>query len=235
AAFGNLPLAQDQNLVGIDDRGETVGDDDGGAVARNDVEGGLDVAFGLGVEGRSCLIEDEDGRGLQNGAGDGHALLLAAGEFQATLAHGRIKALGQGGDEIANLGHAGGLFNLFAAGAGAAIFDVVANSVVEQHRVLRDHADGRAQALLGDVAQILAINGYAAAGDVIEAVEQTRDGGLAGAGGADNGDGLASGHLEADALEDRTVGVVVEGDILEAQARTGDDERLCIGLVGDLG
>ena len=43
----------------------------------------------------------------------------------------------------------------------------------------------------------------AAAGHVVEAEEQPRDGRLAGARRADDGDGPAGRHLEADALEDR--------------------------------
>jgi hypothetical protein len=41
---------------------------------------------------------------------------------------------------------------------GAAIGDVVADRVVEQHRVLRHHADPGVQAFLRDVAQVLPVD-----------------------------------------------------------------------------
>jgi hypothetical protein len=45
-----------------------------------------------------------------------------------------------------------------AAGVVAAIGDVVEDRVVEQHRVLRHHADGGMQAVLRDVAQVLPVD-----------------------------------------------------------------------------
>ena len=46
----------------------------------------LDLALGVAVERRGRLVEDQDRRRLQDGAGDRHALLLAAGQFQPALA-----------------------------------------------------------------------------------------------------------------------------------------------------
>ena len=147
----------------------------------------------------------------------------------------RVVALGQAFDELADLGEVGGLAHFLVGRVGAAVADVVGDGVVEQHGVLRDHADGGAEARLGDVAQVLAVDGDAALDDIVEAIEQARDGGLAGAGRADDGDGLAGRDLEADALEDGAIGVVVELHVLEADHRAGDGERLGVGLVLDFG
>ena len=62
-----------------------------------------------------------------------------------------------------------------ARGGGVAIGDVVVDRVIEQHRVLRHDADGAAQARLGDVADVLAVDGdapsrLAGGADVVEAV-----------------------------------------------------------------
>ena len=63
------------------------------------VERGLHRALALGVEGGGGLVEEQDRRVLQDGAGDGDALALAAGERHAALAdHGGV-ALRQGADE----------------------------------------------------------------------------------------------------------------------------------------
>src|SRR5690606_3943706 len=70
--------------------------------------------------------------------------------------------------------------------------------------------------------------------DIVEAVEQPRDRGLAGARRTDNGGGLAGRHLETDALEDGPVGIVVEPDVVEAHDRSADDQWLRPRTVLDL-
>ncbi len=51
-----------------------------------------------------------------------------------------------------------GLLDLGLARFAAPVGDVVADGVVEQHRVLRDDADGRAQARLLDLGDVLAVD-----------------------------------------------------------------------------
>ena len=127
-----------------------------------------------------------------------------------------------------------------AVGAGAAVGDVVFDGVVEEHRVLRDDADRLAQALLGDAADVLAVDRDAPGVDVVEAKEQARQRALARARRPDHGDRLAGRDLEAHAVQDLAVAVVAEADIVEANraagrpARRRDDERRRVRRVGDL-
>jgi hypothetical protein len=55
----------------------------------------LDFLLGGRIERRCGLVEDQDGRCLENGAGDGHALLLAARQFQPALADHGIETFRQ--------------------------------------------------------------------------------------------------------------------------------------------
>ena len=64
----------------------------------------LHGALGLGVQGAGRLVEDQDRRVAQDGAGDGEALLLAAGEAVAALADDGVVAVGQRGDVVVDLG-----------------------------------------------------------------------------------------------------------------------------------
>jgi hypothetical protein len=105
----------------------------------------LDLLLGHGVERRGRLVEHQDRRRLEDGAGDGHALLLAARQLEPALADHGVVALRQAQYEVVDLGEPGGLLDLLVAGIGAAVADVVADRVVEQHGVLRHHADRRAQ------------------------------------------------------------------------------------------
>src|SRR4029077_12077036 len=82
---------------------------------------------------------------------------------------------------------------------------------------------------------VLPVDGDAPAADLVEAEQEARDGGLAGAGRADHRDPVAGRNLEADVLEDLPVRLVGEGDVLEADRPALDRERLGPRLVLDLG
>src|SRR3546814_13683443 len=66
-------------------RGEAVGDDEAGAVDPQRVHGLLDQHLGAGVDGARGLVEDQDRRLGQEGAGDGQQLLLAGADVVALL------------------------------------------------------------------------------------------------------------------------------------------------------
>src|SRR5262249_32247445 len=80
-------LIEHDDLVGVDNGREPMRDDERGAVLRHLLERILDVLLGVTVERGGRLVEQQDRRSFQDGARDGDALLLAAGQFQAALAH----------------------------------------------------------------------------------------------------------------------------------------------------
>ena len=75
---------------------------------------------------------------------------------------------------------------------------------------------GGAQALLGDVGDVLPVDQDAAALDVVEAQQQVDQRRLAGAGAADQPDLLAGLHVERQVVDDARLAAVVEADVLEA-------------------
>src|SRR5207253_5749600 len=93
AALDDHALLEHDNLVGADDRREPMRDHERGAVARYPIKRILDFLLGMAVERRGGLVEQQDRRTFENGAGDGDALLLAAGKFQAALTHLRLVGL----------------------------------------------------------------------------------------------------------------------------------------------
>ena len=106
--------------------------------------------------------------------------------------------------------------NLLLAGVHGAVGDVVADGGGEEEHVLLDGADGLPQGGEGGVADVYAVDGDGAGGDVVEAGHEADDGGLAAAGGAHEGDDLTGLRFQAHTLEDGADGVVAEGDVLEA-------------------
>ena len=176
-------------------------------------ERGLHFGFGGAVERVSGFVEDEDGGVFQHDAGDADALLFAAAEFQAAFADARVPALRQAFDEVQQLRAARGFVEFGLGGFGFAVGDVVADRVVEEDDVLRHQAERAAQAELasrrGDSGRRSA---RAPDAGIVEAEEQLQHRGLAGAGGADDGGGLAGGRGEADAFQADVPALVREAD-----------------------
>ena len=106
---------------------EAVGDDDDGAVLHQVGQRRLNQGLALGVECGNGCVEDEDGGVFEDGAGDGQALALAAGETRAFLADDGVIALGHAQDEVVSQGGARGLLHQVKLGFGLAVGDIVAN------------------------------------------------------------------------------------------------------------
>src|SRR5260221_8680107 len=75
AALGDAPAVEHENLVGMHDGRQAMGDDQRGSAARHRLEIALERPLGMAVERRGRLVEDEDARVLEHAAGDRHPLL----------------------------------------------------------------------------------------------------------------------------------------------------------------
>ncbi|KAG1246977.1 hypothetical protein G6F65_020402 [Rhizopus arrhizus] len=169
AAFDDAAVGQHDDLVRVRHGGQAVGDDQRAAALADFPQVRLDFAFGVGVQRAGGLVEQEDGRVLQDRARNGHALLFPARQLQAPFAHHGLVAVGHGHDQVMDVRQPCGSLDVGVGGAGPAVADVVVDGVVEQHRVLRHHADRRPQAGLGDIAHVLAVDDDRAAIGVVEA------------------------------------------------------------------
>ena len=168
------------------------------------------------VQRGSGFVEYQQARGLEHGARDRDPLLLAAGELEAALADERLVALRQAHDEVVDVGQPCRALDVRRRGVRASVRDVVVDAVVEQHRVLRHHADRGAQRRLAHAAYVWPVDPDGASAHVVEAIEQAREGGLSRARGADQRHARAGGYPQAQALEDGAPSVVAEGYVLEA-------------------
>ncbi len=93
AAFDDGSARHDENLIAAANGGKPVGDDDGGAIFHELIQGFLHEALAFGIEAAGGFIEDEDGRIREDGACNGEALALAAGDLRTALTHEGIVAL----------------------------------------------------------------------------------------------------------------------------------------------
>ena len=83
APLHDLPVPDDQDLIRRQDGGQPMGDQDGGALLNQRINGGLNGGFGDGVQGGGGLVKDQQRRVLQQRPGDGNSLLLPAGKLKA--------------------------------------------------------------------------------------------------------------------------------------------------------
>ena len=197
------------------------------------VQAGLDRRLDLGVERAGGLVEQQDRCVLQDHPRDGDALALPARELDAALADLRVVAaapgrVGELADEAVGLGAARGLDHLGVARVRAAVQDVVAHRAVQQRGVLRDHADLRAQAVLGDGGDVLAVDQDAPALQVMEAQQQMGQRRLARAGAPDQADPLARADVQVHVADQRLALprlAVAEADALEADLAARHRQR----------
>ena len=215
AALDDAATIDEQDLLGMHQRGEAMGDDDRRPVLRGFAERGANALFGGGVDGGGGIVEHQDRRRRQEAAGDRQPLALAAGKGDAALTHQGLVAKRQADDVIVKLGRFGGAGDAVAIGPGIAIGDIPFDRGGEHEGVLLDDADGAAQRFERDVPDILAVDGDGAAGDVVEAGNQMGDGRLAATRRTDDADRTARTHLETDAGNDIPLtGPVLAGLVL---------------------
>ena len=198
-AIEDLAVAHVEDTVGDGGGLGVVGDHEDGLVeiaagASEHVEDGVGV---LGVQVTGGLVGKHDGGMGDEGAGDGDALLLTAGELVGTVVEAAGKA--EEASEVVEKRAVEGL-----AGFGDVVRDLdIAHGGEggQEIEALEDEADAGATepgALrVGEPGELGAFDRNGAGGGLGEAAEDVEEGGFAGAGRSDDGDELA-GHPRKD-------------------------------------
>ena len=221
AVLRHPSVVNDEDLVGVAHGGQAVGDDNDGASGGQAGQGLVDVALGGGVGLGGGLVQDQDGGVLEVGAGQGDPLALAPGEEPARLAQDRVVAVGQARNALVDAGGPGRRLHLLAGGPGPAQGDVVVHGVVGQGHVLQHDRHPGEQPGEGGLAHVDAGDAHGAGVDVVEAGNETGQGGLPAPGGThQGGDGAGLGR-EGHALEHRGAGLVGEGDVIHLHPPRG--------------
>lgn len=115
ALFDQLPVVEDENLRGVADGGEAVGNHQHGFVLHQHRQRAHQERFVFGVGKGGGFVENQHWTVLQDGAGDGDALAFAAGKFAADIADAGLVALRHCHDEVVATCGAGGNFANFDA------------------------------------------------------------------------------------------------------------------------
>lgn len=96
ALLHHLALIKHIYNISVLNRAQTVRNSDCSATLRSHVQRGLYDALGCGIECRGSFVEEEDFGVAEEGAGDGDALALAAGEEGAFCADEGVEGVGEG-------------------------------------------------------------------------------------------------------------------------------------------
>ena len=160
-------------MIRVDDSGDALGDNNPAALALGlaqlpqNLRGGLHIHTGQGV------IQQQHFRVPHQRAGNGCALALAAREGRAPLAHNTVQPLGKLGHIF---GEPGLIHRVEDAGIGH-IGDAQSNVVAQGHTEKQGflgHVDDRfAQVGQFDLPDVVAVDGNASFGGVVDAPQQT--------------------------------------------------------------
>ena len=215
-------VLEEDDLVQPFHRRNAVGDEQGGLsgpalfqVVQNDL-------LRPGVHRRDGVIKDQDGRVLQQGAGDGDALLLAARDGDAALAEDGLIAVLEIHDVVPDISETGRPLDVLRRGFVHTEGDVVGDGIREEEVVLRDIGAGLSHRADGNAVDVLSIHKEGAVGHIVGAEKQVHQRRLACAGLAHDAHALTGGDGEGDVLQhiELTIGVA-EGQAAELDASLG--------------
>ena len=217
AALGDAALVQDHDPVGAGRGGQPVRDHDRGARRGQLADRVVDRGLGGQVERGGGLVEQQDGRVGQLGAGQRDELALAGRQVAAAFGDLVVVAAGQPGDHVVRAGRPGRRLDLGVAGVRPGVRDRVPDRAGEQVRLLRDDAELVPVAGQVVVADVGAVDQDLPAGRVVEPGDELDQRGLARAGLADQGDGLARLDGEADPVQRVVVASLAVAEVHVAQ------------------
>ena len=207
-------------------------DHERGAIAHGRLQRRLNHAFAFSVERTRGLIEQQQRRIFQHGAGNRNALALPPAQAHAALAQERAITFRQGADEFIGERRFGSGPDFVLAGLGLAVANVFECAAGEDHRVLRHQADALAQIMQSHVARGHAVQHDLSRSRIVKAQQQLKHGAFARAAGPHDGDCLARRHAQGELMQGGLGGSrrIVEVDAIEldrtAGPRCGHGQRL---------
>ena len=168
------------------------------------------------IDGRCRVVEHEQPRRAEQGAGDRNPLPLAAGEGEPALAHDRIETIGQRVDELLGFGRPGGRPDVLIGGIGPSIGDVGRDGVGEQEALVEDDGLGRTHRGEAGLPHVDAAQPDRSFLGIEVPLQQRDECRLAGSGTADQCDRLTGCDGQRQPVQDRDRPVVVtEADLVE--------------------
>ena len=215
----DAPVHDQRHPVSNGKRGQAVGDHDDGAAARVGLELTQQLLFRSRVEGAGRLVENEDARIADQGAGDADQLPLSHRQSLPPFAQHGVVALRQALDEIMGAHELGHRHDAAGILVGDAHGDVFPHRTGEELQLLRHAADLAAKLRRRNVRNVGTVDHHPPARWAEQSLDEIGDRGLARPGRSDDSQDLAGGDVEVGILQDRghvivgTIGDALEGHI----------------------
>ena len=227
-----------KNYIRILDRRQPMRYRDRGPSLRRPLQRRLHYSLRLRIQRRGGFVQEQEPRFPDQGAGDGDALFLAAGELEAAGAAARAEAFGERLDEVPGVGLLAGVDDLVFCGGRLVLHvvdaegDVVAHGAGEEGRFLLHEGNLVAVDARGESRHGLVSDGDGAGSRVVEAFEEGHHGRLAAARGAYEGGELAGLDGHAEVFEDEGFALsVMKVDVVENDSSVAVVGRVVFVLV----
>ena len=218
AELGHLAVIQHQHLIRLGQGGDPVGNQDDGGGAEPLLQRGADLRVRFCIHRGEGIVKDHDRRGPCQHAGNGRALLLAAGQGDAPLAHEGIVALAEAGNGFIQAGRAGRGLHFLLRQVRCGDAQVLPQRPGEEEGLLQHDADIPPQMRQPDLPDIRSADGDPPAvfRKGIQPVQQVHHGGFARAGAAQDTQGGSGGNRQVDIVQHLRAAFIGEGHMLEA-------------------
>ncbi len=238
---GDPAFFEHRDAVGAANGAQAMRNHQHGAALHQVPEGFLDQRFAFGIERGGGFVEDEDGRILQDRAGNGDALALATRKPEAFFADHRVVALRKAEDEIVGQGVSRGLLHQIAFYIRLAVGDVVAHRVVEKNRFLGHLRNLAAQRRQRNVANVFAVDDDSTRSYIEETRNEVHERRLACPAGPDQRQHFAGAQVKIDVVQDLVLalfGRIGETDVFKSngplEGGQGGSVRLFLHVVLDI-
>ncbi len=216
-----------EDLVGVADRRDALGDDEHGGVGDPRRERGPQPGVGGEVERRERVVEHVDLGSDDERPGDRQPLSLSARHVGAALVDLALDAVGHRLHEVGGLGDLERLPQLVVGRIGAAEAEVRGDRAREQVGLLRARSRSVPTAGRAQLAHVDAVDEHRSPGGVEQPRGEADDRRLAGAGAADDRRGLAGSGAERDVVEHRIAGARI------GERHVAELDRAVLGDLGD--
>src|SRR6266446_1825183 len=169
---------------------ETMRDHERGSTGEQAVQRFANEQLCFGIHAGSGFVENQEARIMRQRAGKIDELPLADGKCRTALVNTGSDSFWKRADEISEANFIDSPFDGAAVNVWSAEANVCFDCTGEKERILEHDAELPAQILQIDGSNVLAVEKNLAALNIVKAQEQGNQGGLAGAGMSDDGEGL---------------------------------------------
>ena len=141
AFLDDASVVEHHQPVGSPNRAEAVRDNESRAAGQQPLHRILDQPLALVIQTAGRLVEDENGRILEQRAGDRNALTLTTGQLPPPLSDHRVIALREPLDELVRVRSPRGGLDRLLGRRRSSVRDVFTNGPAEERRLLGHQAD----------------------------------------------------------------------------------------------